>query len=462
MGNKKDIDINKIIALKESGLTNKEIAEYLTLNGESVCTATIQRMVKEYYADDPSKQPKVKTGYKSKIKIEEVIELKEKGLSDEKIANILTEQGKKIGRSRVNEMIDQYYKSIGKEKPIVKKGKKEDVTVEDVFKLKENGLSTEDILRYYEGNNIDVSISTIKRRIKDAYKEEKAPRADKKTDISTKDLIELRKQDISYEEMSIILKKQGKSITPGAIWARLNRYYNKHNEENVLQKATRKEKIKINPIKILELKEKGLGSRKIAEQLKNEGINISPSSVLIRLKKDEYNETIFDEILKNEILFQGITIKEWCIINNKEELEEVLDRRAKRLEIIVKNAKKKNGVLVPDEQMYEVLNVINNKYYINPQNKFLPYLKPYMDNDKINNGRIDIIKMKVFKDNTDMLTYIFSRINPRFEKEDAYDEEYDKKTYNRYKSQFQDKVEKYFEVLHTLEGIKSKDDTMER
>lgn len=67
------------------------------------------------------------------INIEEIVRLKENGMTDEAITQFCIKQGKKISVATVNKKLNRYYNEHGIKKPSVKKKKKTDNLINDML-----------------------------------------------------------------------------------------------------------------------------------------------------------------------------------------------------------------------------------------------------------------------------------------------------------------------------------------
>ena len=111
---------------------------------------------------------------KIKIKIEELVKLKEEGLTDNAIAEYFTSQGIKISRSSVTNRLNEYYKAQGREKPrTIEKPKgrpRSIINIKEVIQLRGKGLTYKAIEEVFASKGIKISGDTIARKLNEYYK----------------------------------------------------------------------------------------------------------------------------------------------------------------------------------------------------------------------------------------------------------------------------------------------------
>ena len=121
---------------------------------------------------------------KIEIRDEEIYELREQGESYEEIARYYNGKGIEISKATIAYRCKKIYNEKGKEEPKAKKGKKErkDVTNEEIYELRKQGMTYGDITKYYNKKGIKINPSTIRLRCKEIYekKGEEAPKVTRK------------------------------------------------------------------------------------------------------------------------------------------------------------------------------------------------------------------------------------------------------------------------------------------
>ena len=200
-----------------------------------------------------------------------------------------------------------------------------------IYELREKRLSCAAISKQLKEQGIVISAEIVRKRCKEIYaaKGEIEPKA--KTNTSkriidenqeeNKRIFELREQGFSYRKIVRVLEEEGIKTTIETVRKRCKKLYElKGNKEP----KSRKKIIVVDNDEIYNLREKGLTYKKIAEDLKEQGIKISSNSV----------RTICKEIyaIKGETepkLNKGNPKR---IVNENQELEEkVYELREKNL-----------------------------------------------------------------------------------------------------------------------------------
>ena len=207
----------KIFELREQGLTYKKIAEELTNQGEKIDRSVIKARCKKIYEKKRMEEPKAKREQKTKIITdEEIFKLREKGLSYEKISEELTNQGKKISFNTIRLRCKKIYEEKGMEEPKVKRKQKTKITDEEIFKLREKGLSYEKIAEELTNQGKKISSNTIRLRCKKIYeekgKEEPETKCKQNLQITDEEIFELSEKGLSYRKIAEELANQGKKI----------------------------------------------------------------------------------------------------------------------------------------------------------------------------------------------------------------------------------------------------------
>lgn len=119
------IKIEELVALKERGMSDQAIADYFTNQKRKISQSTVSIRLREYYKLQGKEKPRTKRKSVGKRRIdisdEELVVLKEQGQTDQKIAEYFTSEKRKISRSAVSTRLMKYYKSQGKEKTRTKR-----------------------------------------------------------------------------------------------------------------------------------------------------------------------------------------------------------------------------------------------------------------------------------------------------------------------------------------------------
>jgi transposase len=234
----KNIDDSLLIELCEKGWSSTIILKHLLDNDYAISLSELQKRLHNIYKENKTR-PRARYITKKKtrkcgISDNEIMELFDKGLSFVEMAEYFSKIGKKITHQRLNMIAHEIYESRGEKLPkrnkrIGKKLKKEkapkirEAEFETIHRLRENGLSYENIAQYFKEKGYKTSASTISNACKRIYKEagKEEPKLQKRKPSTINDRIfELREQGLSYKEIEKELKESGIEITLASIGAR--------------------------------------------------------------------------------------------------------------------------------------------------------------------------------------------------------------------------------------------------
>ena len=231
-------------------MTHKEIAKYFNDKGIPITRVTIAKRCKTIYIEKGKEEPKAKKGKKERDDVtnEELYELREKGMKYEERVKYFEEKGIKISQRQVCKRCKKIYEEKGEEEPKAKRGRKaiSGVTDEEIYELREQGMSYGDIVRYYKEKRIEITSGSIRKRCKKIYKEKgkeepKAKKGEKeRNDITDEEIYELREQGISYRDMERHFDEKGIKISKMALYRRCKKIYNEKGEEEPKAKRERK------------------------------------------------------------------------------------------------------------------------------------------------------------------------------------------------------------------------------
>lgn len=169
----------EIIKLKEQGLSYERIHYYYLKKGINISRKKIEKFCKYFYAQKEIQEPKNKAVVIYEISekmLEEIIELKEKQeLSFKEISKYYDDKGIKVGYEAIRTRYNNYYKQRKLEKPKRKYRKKiKEITDEEIVRLRKDGLTYMEISRYYASKGIKVSHEAIRLRCKKSIEEQKS------------------------------------------------------------------------------------------------------------------------------------------------------------------------------------------------------------------------------------------------------------------------------------------------
>lgn len=279
------------------------------------------------------------------IDIQQLVQLKERGLSDRKISNLLEEQGIKISSATINKKLNIYYNSIGKAKPKAVRKDKLDIPIEQLIELKKQNLSDKKIADLLSNGKRKISMTKVNKLLRAYYQsiEEKKPRARTYTDIEK--LVQLKEQGMSDRKISDILSNEGINVSIEVINSMLRKYYKE------IKRTKPRARIPVDIDEILSLQKKGLSIDRIEKEYANRGIKISASTISRRLLEEKkvnpnYNTSHkkdniqigrpnveYDDIIK-QILMHGITIDEFIRETGTEEKRESIETKLRKLEFL--------------------------------------------------------------------------------------------------------------------------------
>lgn len=394
---------------------------------------------------------------------EELAILKEQGMSCEEIAEHCKRKGIEISGQIVNKRLKSYYEAQGKKMPKVHKGGNQRIAIQDkeLARLKETGMSCEEIAEYYKKKDIEISRQTIYKRLKLYYEAQgkempkakrgfeqgkKMPRV-RRMDIEDREWASLKEQGMSYREIVEYYKEKVTTISSTMENNRLKSYYEEQEKE--MPNAKRGAKNGETPYQ-RKIIEEDVSSHKVQEisnekkggsQNRNKPDVASKKSVSPQGPK-KYE--LLDEKLK-AILMTGQSIKGYCLEHHCEQDEDKIKERLRRFKVIVEHSQKRGEQWVPDVNFLEVIKILESAGNLYPQNKYQTFLRPYIKRGVCEHGNIDTIQMNVFKRNKELMAYIL--LGCRIE----YGEEYDAKVWNKIKTDYEAKVDKYFSRLYALE-----------
>ncbi len=159
--------------------------------------------------------------YKQEIN-EEIYNLREQGLSYLLIAQQLKKQGKKMSGGTVRTRCKEIYKLKGKKEPKPKRASqispyKQEIN-EEIYNLKEQGLTYERIVEELEKQGIQISISTVYKRCKEIYSLRRGKNLDfrkitAESEQLDKEIYDLREQGLSYKKIAEKLTENGTTLT---------------------------------------------------------------------------------------------------------------------------------------------------------------------------------------------------------------------------------------------------------
>ena len=293
----------EIYNLRKNGLNYREIVNELEKQGIKINYNTVRKRCKEIYALKGEIDPKEKSNNPNVN--EEIYKLREQGLSITKIAEQLRKQGIEICESNIYKRCKKIYITKGKKQP---RGYRIQVDNELIYNLREQGLTYARIEEEFKIQGININKETIKARCKKIYrsKGKSEPNIMENKKKANNELIfALRQQGLTYKEISEELKRQGIIISTTTVRTRCKEIYRSKgkSEQDIIEN-----KVKANNELIFILREQGLSYRKIVKELEKQGIIISQLTVMTRCKeiyslKGKNEPDLKNKQLNDEVLF---------------------------------------------------------------------------------------------------------------------------------------------------------------
>ena len=247
---RKNLDENvseTIKELREEGYYYREISEYLYKNGVVMSDACVRNKCVDMGILEPKIKRKKKCVDKIPISDEEIFELRQQGNSYDDIVNYYKEKGIKISKESISKKCKRIYAEKGIREPKLKPFSKRKestlrklVSEEDIYELKEAGLTYQEISDYYKKKKIEINLNLISTICNEIYakKGKKIPKVIKKEEIPTSDdkIFELREKGFSYKQIADYYRENGVEIGLCSIRNRCVRIYS---EKGILQPKDR-------------------------------------------------------------------------------------------------------------------------------------------------------------------------------------------------------------------------------
>ena len=216
----------EIFALREKNVTYDEIVDYYKEQGIEITKETIRKRCKRIYEQKGIEEPKAKVklsperrSKRFQMPAEEVVKLKEEGLSNRQILEYYKQKGINVGIGVVAQRCKEVYDELGLGE--VPKNRRREIIIpdEELFELRERRLSYKQIVKYYKEKGITVSATTIENRCKQIYSERgiQNPITKNVVNISDEEIIALREKKLSFRKISEYYKEKGIQVTDKTI-----------------------------------------------------------------------------------------------------------------------------------------------------------------------------------------------------------------------------------------------------
>ena len=202
---KKILILNEeIYKLREQGFTYQKITQYFNNKGIKVKIGIIRKRCKKIYQEKGKREPDLKVGRKKVIQMqdEEIYQLRQDGLSYRKITQYFNNKGIKVSSETIRNRCKNIYQKKIEEKPDLKVGRKKVIQIpdEEIYKLREQGLSYEKIVQYFYKKGMKVSFATIRIRCKRMYQEKASDYKNKKSDKTSLADLEKKLQELKEKK----------------------------------------------------------------------------------------------------------------------------------------------------------------------------------------------------------------------------------------------------------------------
>ena len=268
-----DIADDELFELREQGLSYKEIVEYLNKNGITSTMKNVSERCKIIYSKKGKKEPHMR---KPEISDEEIFELREQGLTYKEIAEYFSQKGIKVTSEKISARCKMIYSQIGKEKPDMRRIKIQD---EEIFKLREQGYSYRKITDYFNEKGVKVSYNTILERCYNLRKSEKkkvnkVKSKNQKVEIPDSEIFELSEQGFTFKEIANYFKEKGIKVSANYVLKRCRELYSQIGKEKVNLR-----KVELPDDEVIELRERGFTYKEMVEYFKGKGIKVSCKTI---------------------------------------------------------------------------------------------------------------------------------------------------------------------------------------
>lgn len=353
-------DLEKTVYnLREQGISYKGIGEVLKERDIKLDFYTIKNICKKMYGSlnkEIHETEHVETikNNKNNIPREYIYELRKSRLTYNQISEELLKIGIDISYNTVGKICKEIYAAKGEKEPVIHSGLKvvdyekvKNEIGEEVFKLREEGLTYEEIFAKLKTSGQPVTIARVAQICKDVYAEKgkECPRWNFKgikrkpenTYIPTDEIIDLYKQGYSYEYIACALYKDKMFIGVKRIKEICESLSNENGIEGAKRRATYKSYQGVLDKEVIELVNNQYTFREIVKYFKDKKYDIT------------------DERLRNKY------IKICKFLNVEPQLDEIDFSKVEPERIKQAMEKLKTIKNASDEQLQKVLESYNLK-----------------------------------------------------------------------------------------------------
>ena len=210
------LDDEKIYELKTKGFSYDDIAEYYSNQGIEVSSMTIGRRCRKIFAEKGEKVPDLRSIGKEKVTSGVIFRLRQSGFSYRKISEHFKEQGINISISTVRNMCKEAYASANETDLLAQESRIGEVPEQRIFELREEGLTFEKISITMKEEGYNISKGTVRNICIQIYarkglEQPKIPRG-RKPNMQTCEMLE----DLDKKVQNLVAKKEkAKEIVKG-------------------------------------------------------------------------------------------------------------------------------------------------------------------------------------------------------------------------------------------------------
>lgn len=309
-----------------------------------------------------------------------------------------------------------------------------ELDMDKIAQLKKQGKSDGEVINYLATQGIKISKTTLSHRLIEYYNkrgEERVRVKNKVIEITDEEMQEIEnmiENGYSYSLVLEYLENIGKTMSVETLIKKLDKYSERMGKGKIRSKLNRP-----GPRKGFKIKK---------------GYQKKPQKKLETIIKNS-EEREYEDPLK-EIFFTGITVQEFYDKFGYDE-KEIIEAGIEKLKIIAQHAVKKEDEWICDDNFTNLIYMIDksSEYLMKYEN----YINNYVSNGVCQVGGIDKIRNTALGKNEDILMYILLRMNVK------YRYGYDIKALKELKKQYDIKLNKYINRLHSIENNRANNKT---
>lgn len=337
-------------------LSYKKISDLLLAEGKKLSESSVSEIYFEM-CQKRGIEPYIRITRKNLDEnVSEVIkELREEGYYYREISEYLYKSGVVMCDASVrNKCVD-----MGISEPKIKRKKERadriPISDEEIFELRQQGKSYDDIVNYYKEKGIKISKESISRKCKRVYSKKgiyepklkpfsKRKESSLRKLVSEEDIYEFKEAGLTYQEISDYYREKGIEISLNLISKICNEVYEKKGKQ--IPKVVKKKEIPTSDDKIFELREKGFSYKQIADYYRENGVEIGLCAIRNRCVRIYSEKGMLQPKDRDTYLLKGLKeldeeldqlllqkTKSKQLLQNYEELTETKAEKAKTNEL---------------------------------------------------------------------------------------------------------------------------------